>query len=176
MIFIISNRVFLTYSKTMKPTVPETGTVLSLKQGNAVIRLRGGKSCKGCGMAAIGLCRAGDTSMLLNARNNINAKVGDTVLVGLDQETKRKGFFMAYFIPVFALMAGALAGSMLGEQLSMPHLDALGGFTILALASFFSFRKLRELDNTKSMVVTRIIEDEVFTGEVKSEEERWYLS
>jgi sigma-E factor negative regulatory protein RseC len=174
MIFIMSDNFFLAYPKIMKPTVPETGTVLRLEGEKAVIRMKGGKSCKGCGMAAIGLCRAGDTNMLLTAINAVDARAGDTVLVSLDRQTKLKGYFLAYMSPVFALLSGALAGRILGEQLSMPHLDALGGFLILVLASFFSFKKLKHLDNTHNMVIKKVIGDNVFTGEIKSEEERWY--
>lgn len=91
----------------MKPTVPETGIIIRLEGDKAVIRLKGGKSYKGCGMGKVGLCRSGDTSMLLTA-------------------------------------------------------------------SLFSFRKLRELDANHFMVANKIIRDNIFEGEVKSEEERWY--
>ena len=33
----------------MKPTVPETGTIIRIEGENAVIMMKGGKSCKGCG-------------------------------------------------------------------------------------------------------------------------------
>jgi len=158
----------------MKPTVPETGIVIRLEDGNAVIMMKGGKSCKGCGMGKIGLCRAGDTSMLLTAKNTVNAGVGETVLVGLDQGTKIKGYLMAYLIPIFSLLAGAIAGHMLGEYFSIPSLDAIGGFLTLLIGSLFSFRRLRRLNDTHMMVANKIITDNIFTGEVKSEEERWY--
>jgi positive regulator of sigma E activity len=159
----------------MKPTVPETGTIIRIEGGNAVIMMKGGKSCKGCGMAKIGLCRAGDTSMSLTAKNIVNAHVGDTVEVTLDQGTKVKGYCMAYIIPVFSLLSGTLAGQLLGGHFSMQHLDVAGGFLTMLFASLFSFRKLRELDATHMMVAKKIISDNIFTGEVKSEEERWHL-
>jgi hypothetical protein len=40
----------------MKPTVPETGTIIRIEGENAVILMKGGKSCRGRGMAEIGLC------------------------------------------------------------------------------------------------------------------------
>lgn len=163
------------YPKDMKPTVPETGRIISIEGENAVIMMKGGKSCKGCGMARIGLCRAGDTSMPLRAKNIANAHVGDTVKVALDRETKIKGYFMAYLIPVFSLLTGTLAGQLLGRHFSMQYLDVIVGFLTLLLASLFSFRKLKELDATHKMVVNKIIADNIFSGEVKSEEERWYL-
>ena len=158
----------------MKPTVPETGTILRLEGGNAVIQLKSGGPCNGCGMGKIGLCRAGDTSMLLTAKNIVNAGVGETVLVGLDRDTKIKGYFLAYLIPLFALLAGTTAGHMLGEYLSMSNVDAIAGFSTLLVTTFFSFRQLRKLNDNRMMVVNRIIADYVLSGEVKSEEERWY--
>jgi len=35
--------------KSMKPTVPETGAIVRIEGENAVIMMKGGKSCKGCG-------------------------------------------------------------------------------------------------------------------------------
>ena len=86
-----------------------------------------------------------------------------------------KGYLMAYLIPVFSLLSGTFAGQLLGEHFSMQHLDVTGGFLTLLLAALVSFRKLRELDATHMMVAKKIISDNIFTGEVKSEEERWYL-
>ena len=158
----------------MKPTVPETGTIIRIEGQDAVIMMKGGKSCKGCGMASIGLCRAGDTNMLVKAKNIVNARTGDTVLVGLDPETKFKGYSMAYLIPVFSLLTGALAGEMVGRYFSIQNLDVIGGFLALLIASLLSLKKLKELDATQMMVAKKIISDNMFTGEVKSEEERWY--
>lgn len=163
------------YPIGMKPTVPETGTIIRIEGENAVIMMKGGKSCKGCGMAKIGLCRAGDTSMPLRAKNIVNARVGDTVEVGLDQGTKIKGYCMAYLIPAFSLLSGTIAGQLLGERFSMQNLDVTGGFLALLLVSLFSFKKLKGLDSTHMLVAKKIITDNIFTGEVKSEEERWYL-
>jgi len=163
------------YPTGMKPTVPETGTIIRIEGGNAVIMMKGGKTCKGCGMGKIGLCRAGETSMSLTAKNIVNAHIGDTVEVALDLGTKVKGYCMAYLIPVFSLLSGTLAGHLLGGHFSMQYLDVTGAFLLLLLASLFSFRKLRKLDATHMMVAKKIISDNIFTGEVKSEEERWYL-
>jgi len=139
----------------MKPSVPETGTVVRLEVGNAVIMLKGGKSCKGCGAAEIGLCRAGGISMFVTADNDIGADVGDTVRIELDKRIKRKGFSLAY--------------------LSIPGLDIIMGFALLSLASYFCFRTLRKLDKSHRMVVTRVISDYLFAVERPSDEEMRYL-
>ena len=159
----------------MKPTVPEKGMIIRLEGENAVIRMKGNHSCKGCGMGKIGLCNAGDTSMLLIAKNPVSAGAGDTVLVGLDQKTKIKGYFLAYMNPLFGLLAGAVAGHMSGSHLSLPNLDAVGGMLALLLASLFSFRRLKKLDATHMMVVRKVITENTFTEVTASEEERLYL-
>lgn len=97
----------------MKPTVPETGTIIRIEGENAVIRMKEDKACKGCGMASIGLCRAGDTSMSLTAKNIANAHVGDTAEVALDRRTKVKGYCMAYLMPVFSLLSGTFGDNCL---------------------------------------------------------------
>ena len=49
----------------MKPSIPEIGTVIRLQGDIATVMLKGGESCKGCGQAKIGLCKAGGTTMML---------------------------------------------------------------------------------------------------------------
>lgn len=39
----------------MNPTVTENGTVIRLNGDNAAIMLEGGRACKGCGAAKIGM-------------------------------------------------------------------------------------------------------------------------
>lgn len=175
MMEIICFHRLLAYDKGMKPGVPETGTVLRLEGGSAVIMMRGGKSCKGCGAAEIGLCRAGGTSMFVTADNDSGADVGDTVRIELDNRIKIKGFSLAYLVPLASFIAGAMAGNTIGAYLGVPALDIVMGFAGLFLASFFSFRTLRNLDKSHRMVVTRIISDYLFAAERPSDEELRYL-
>lgn len=175
MIKIICFHHLLAYDKGMKPSVPETGTVIRREGGNAVIMLQGGKSCKGCGAAKIGLCRAGGTSIFVTADNDIGADVGDTVRIELDKRIKVKGFSLAYLIPLASFITGAMAGNAAGAYLSIPALDIIMGFALLFLASFLSFRTLRKLDKSHRMVVTRIISDHLFIVERPSDEEMRYL-
>lgn len=160
----------------MKPTVPETGRVIRLESSNAVIMFEGGRSCKGCGAAKIGLCRAGGTAMFLTARNSVCAKPGDEVIVGLDRKTQSLGYLLAYLIPLSAFICGAMAGSFLGERFAIPSMDVVTAFILLILVAGFSFRSLRRLDRCHTMEVKKIITDGMFTEFVTTEEERRYLN
>jgi positive regulator of sigma E activity len=159
----------------MKPTVPEAGRVIRTEGENAIIMLDGNRSCRGCGAAKIGLCRAGSvSSMFLTVRNTPGAEQGDQVIIGIDRKTQWSGYILAYLIPLAAFILGAAAGSIIGRHLSVPFLDALSAFGLLGAASAFSFSKLRRLDRTRMMEVRRVVSDGVFKEFCETEEERLY--
>jgi positive regulator of sigma E activity len=159
----------------MKPSVPETGRVISSEDSSAVVMLEGGKSCKGCGAAKIGLCRSGGRSMFLTARNSKMARPGDQVMIGIDAKTRRTGFLLAYVIPLVAFIAGALAGNIIGMHLDLPSLDILGAFALLFICGAVSLTKLKALDRASRMEITRIVTDGEFRDALTSEEERLYV-
>lgn len=159
----------------MKPSVPETGRVISSEDGSVLVMLEGGKSCKGCGAAKIGLCKAGGSSMFLTVKNTLLARPGDQVMIGIDAKTRRTGFLFAYVIPLFAFIGGALAGNIMGMRLNLPSLDILGAFALLFMGSAVSLTKLKALDRASSMEIKRIVSDGEFRDSLASEEELLYV-
>jgi positive regulator of sigma E activity len=158
----------------MKPTVPETGTVLETEGGAALVLLMGGRSCKGCGAGKIGLCSAGKGSMMLTAGNAVGAHTGDTVLIGIDETVRWKGYALAYLLPLFSFVAGSFLGHAVGEHLAAPFLDAITGFLAFLATSAFTLLRLRKLDCSCRLAIKRVISDGVFTPDMKSDEERRY--
>ena len=158
----------------MKPSIPEIGTVIKLQGDAAVVMLKGGEACKGCGQAKIGLCKAGGTTMMLNAKNFIGAKVGDTVTVGLDKGIKAKGYFLSFIIPLSSLILGTIIGHIIGEYLSIPQMEVIAGFGFLLLVSFYSFKRLKVLNDSSSMVIKSVISDNRFSECIESDEMRRY--
>lgn len=156
----------------MKPTVPETGTILKLEGDMATVILQGQPSCKGCGAGKIGLCRAGGGSMILTARNVAGGNPGDKVQIGIDKSVRRRGYLFAYLIPLLSFLGGALAGHIIGNYYPIGLLDVMAGFLALVIMTIYSFRRLRKLDMTHKLVITKTISDDVFRAEVKSDEER----
>lgn len=158
----------------MKPSIPETGTVIRLEDDNAIIVLNGGQACKGCGAAKIGLCRAGGNANTLKAKNHKGAHVGDTVTIGIDETVKWKGYALSFIIPIASLIAGTILWHIIGWYLSLPSIEIPGGMTTMFVVSAFSFRKLHILDSTSSMAIKRIVTDYGFCDNVKSYEEIGY--
>lgn len=141
----------------MKPTVSENGTVIRLNGDSAVIMLEGGKACKGCGAAKMGLCKPNGGLSMISAKNLAGAGIGDIVKIGIDSKVKVKGYLLSFIIPLFSLIGGSLAGYFIGQKILLPGFDVITGFTSLILASFYSFKRLKALDRSSSLAVTGII-------------------
>ena len=140
----------------MKPSIPDTGTVIRLEGENAVISMEGHESCRKCGAAAIGLCRGG-MMRVVTVKNSKRVSVGDTVQIGLTQTVQYKGYFLAFVVPPASLIFGVVAGYILGTFTGFPALDIIIGFTSLIAASFFSFRRLKRLDSSHSIEIADVI-------------------
>ncbi len=156
----------------MKPSVPETGTVIDLKDDKAIVLIKGGGACKGCGAGKIGLCKAGGSSMVLHADNALGASAGDTVVVGIGRNVRLKGYLLAYIIPFVSLASGTVIGHVAGNYLGVSFIDVPAGFLSLTAVSFFTLRRLRLLDRTSAMRVSRVVSDSVFEVDPRSDEER----
>jgi positive regulator of sigma E activity len=142
----------------MKPTIPDTGTVIRLDGELAVIRMKHEGSCRKCGAAAIGLCKGG-LMQELTVKNSTGARVKDTVKIGLVQGVQYRGFLLAYVIPAAALVLGIAAGRFLGEHAGFPPLDIIAGFFSLIVVSFFSLRRLKRLDAANAIEIVNILSD-----------------
>ncbi len=154
----------------MKPSIPDTGTVIRLEGNNAVVRMEGHESCWKCGAAAIGLCKAG-LMQVLTVRNTKLARVGDRVRIGLIQRVQYTGYVLAYVVPAAALILGAVAGHFLGDFAGFPPLDIIAGLTSLIVASFFSLRRLRRLGSSHSIEIVSLLFDPLDPRTWRSEKE-----
>jgi len=158
----------------MKPTIPETGTVLKLDHDTAVVLLNGGTSCKGCGAGKIGLCRPAGNSMMVTARNAPGARIGDTVTIGIHRRVQRVAYLLAYVGPLFSFIAGSFFGYLAAGYFSVPFLDALTGFAALVSASVYSFLRLKKLDHSSMMAIKRVERENIFDTDMKTDEELRY--
>lgn len=156
----------------MKPTIPETGTVVGLDGDSAIVLLKGGGYCKGCGAGKIGLCRPGGRSMQLRARNVPGARAGDIVVVGIEREVRIKGYLLAYVLPLVFLIGGTVLGHIAGSYIAGAWLEVGVGFFALAAAYSYTLRRLRHLDRSSAMAIKKIVCDNVFEPDVKTDEER----
>lgn len=144
----------------MKPSIPELGRIIRLDGDIATILLQGGKHCEGCGAGKLGLCKPSGNAGLLKARNAVSASVGDHVRVGLEQDVQTKGYMLAFIIPLISLIAGSVAGSLIGGYFSLQSMEVIIGFGALAVTLFFTIRRLKRLDKSNSLTISEIVREE----------------
>jgi positive regulator of sigma E activity len=137
----------------MKPSVTEIGYVLDIEGDAAIVRMGDAETCKGCGMAALGLCRPSGPGTVIRAENRAGAIPGDRVTLALDRPVKMRGYLFAYLIPVASLVAGAFAGSWVSIFEGMEVISALFLF-VLSLP--FCLVRIRRLERSGRMHISRI--------------------
>ena len=121
----------------MQSTVEASGTVAQIDGDHAIVHMdqTGCGRCHedgGCGGHNLGnlLCRSVRT---LRVANPGQARVGDRVHVAVADGALRRSASLAYGLPLLALLAGALAGSVVyGESGAM--VGALAGLSIAWLS------------------------------------------
>ncbi len=143
----------------MKTNIVETGVVLETKGELAKVQINQGKSCKGCAMGKLGMCRPGGAGMVLMVKNPLNAKEGDTVMIGIDKKTHTKGYFIVFIFPLLILVVSTFAGYFLSQKLQTSGLEVLTGFVGLAIAIYFSLKKINRMDKEVTMYIKRIVKD-----------------
>jgi len=146
----------------MKPSIPETGRVIKVDKDMAVVLLHPGQSCRGCGAAEIGLCKASGSVSTLTARNRVNATPGDTVRITLDNATQTRGFLLAYVIPLVCFIAGVVFGHVVGKALAVNSFEVLTGFISLVCAELYCLKKLKKLDHTSSLAIKEVVSEPIF--------------
>ena len=97
--------------------IEETGTIVELKGKHvAVVMCQKSSACQHC--ATAGACNLGDDSRsrLVDAHNPIGAGVGDRVRIVTSTRSFLQSSFVLYIVPIIALVIGAVAGKLVGEQ------------------------------------------------------------
>ncbi|AFL72660.1 SoxR reducing system RseC family protein [Thiocystis violascens] len=123
--------------------IEERGTVVALSGDYAQVRTERRSACGTCtvqGACGTSLLERylGRRAVELTALNQIQAAVGDRVLVGISEQGLLAAAMAAYLAPILALLAGAL----LGEALGGAHGEAASLFGAL-LGLILALRWLR---------------------------------
>lgn len=120
----------------------EEGRVVKVDDGFAVVQIEKGSSCSGCGSKASCHAMGGANGKIMETRavNNINAQVGDRVLIAIDSVVMLKSSFLIYIVPLVFMIAGGIMGDSYARE-KMPDSDpdliaGAVGITCLVLSFF----------------------------------------
>lgn len=97
---------------------------------------------KGCGTSVLARL-FGRRMARVRVRNTLDARVGDEVIVGIEDGLLVRSSVAAYLMPLIWMLLGAIGGGMIAEALQWPAVEgvsAVGGLLGLA-AGFASLRR-----------------------------------
>jgi len=105
----------------------EEGVVISTSDDLAVVELERGEFCKGCNACAT----FGDGRMCLEAKNALDAQIGDKVRVEVASKHVLSGAMLIFVLPILAMIAGYFIGQRFSTGASeLPGI--IGAFAGLA--------------------------------------------
>jgi len=116
--------------------IEEQGTVIRVDRGRALVRTERTAACGACG--ARGACSGlgGGREAEVWADDPVGVEQGERVVLAVPAGTVIRASFLAYLLPVAALITGAVTGSRLAAAAGVdPDLAAAGlGLAAMALA------------------------------------------
>jgi sigma-E factor negative regulatory protein RseC len=127
--------------------ITENGIIKEIRNDRALVKVQRGSACGRC--RSRGACRTmNDKEMLVEVINDLHAQVGDEVEISLPTGSFLKISFLVYFVPVVALVAGAILG---GELAPSYNWDAnLASACAGGLAMMITFVAVNRFDRSLS--------------------------
>jgi len=120
--------------------------VVKIEYAVAYVQAERKSNCSSCGENHCGTSALanffGHKTPLYRASNDIGAKVGDRVVVGLDESALFKGTLLLYLFPLLLLFAGAVAGSALAVTAEVKDGYSVAGAFIGLAAGFLGLKFL----------------------------------
>ncbi|TGO03695.1 hypothetical protein PN36_01545 [Candidatus Thiomargarita nelsonii] len=104
----------------------EHGIVIEVKDQFAIIQTQARNSCGQCA-AGCGTAMFGQKVVQVKALNHKGAKVGDQVVIGLEEPALLKSSLALYFLPILSLFVAAMVVASLQLPESLTMLAALVG-------------------------------------------------
>lgn len=116
--------------------ITETGKVIALKEDQAwvqTIRQSACESCSarsGCGQRVLASATSGRANQVL-VRNTVDARVGDEVTLGIDEQALLGASLLVYALPLLLMALASVAGHQLSGGADLGAIaGAVGGLTL----------------------------------------------
>ena len=148
--------------------IEERAQVVEIKEGRLILQAQTQSSCgsceasKGCGTSLLAKV-VGRKFTRFQAENNINADVGDTVIVGISEDALLKGSMVMYMLPIFGMLVFAVIADYLFLS-NTQHRDlmiaasAITGMVIGSLISKWYFQRQSSAQLFSPVILRKIID------------------
>lgn len=142
--------------------IEEEGVVIQTFDDKAKVRTIRSSACEGCASESFCHPEKG-TEMIMEVVNNIHAKVGERVKIGLKPGVYLKASFLVYMVPIIAFILGAIIAKEFAVSLSYTKnsdLWAIIGGVIILIPTFILMRlynKKIEKDRSYQPVILEVM-------------------
>lgn len=120
--------------------------VVKIEHAVAYVQAERKSSCSGCSESSCGTSVLanffGQKAPLYRASNEVGAKVGDRVVVGMNESALFKGTLLLYLFPLLLLFVGAVAGNALAVTAEVKDGYSVAGAFIGLVAGFIGLKLL----------------------------------
>lgn len=120
--------------------------VVKIEHAVAYVQAERKSSCSGCSESSCGTSVLanffGQKAPLYRASNEVGAKVGDRVVVGMNESALFKGTLLLYLFPLLLLFVGAVAGSALAVTAEVKDGYSVAGAFIGLVVGFIGLKLL----------------------------------
>ncbi len=148
--------------------IEEQAQVIEIKGNKLFLQAQTQSSCgscavsKGCGTSLLAKV-VGRKFTYFQAENNINARVGDTVVVGIAEDALLKGSVMMYVLPIMCMLVSALLADYLLTSAShfrdlMIAASSIMGLVFGSIMSKWYFNRQSNVQLFEPVVLRKIIE------------------
>lgn len=133
----------------------QEGIVLAVSGDMAKVKVARHSSCENCGSCP------GNSAAVVDAKNMVQAKPGQRVLIQIEEVNMLKAAFIVYMLPLIGIFGGAVGGNYLAEYFMSPALSfqitgGIAGLVLTVLYIWFFDRKSRQ-DMAMQPVIIRIL-------------------
>jgi len=98
----------------MKDGLKEQGILIEVFDGIAKVRAIRGTSCDGCASKSMCKPMSNSSDVVIEAKNELGACIGERVEVAMRPKTFLKASFIAYIIPLISFFIGGIIGKNIG--------------------------------------------------------------
>lgn len=127
--------------------ITESAIVVLIENNHTWIETQRKSACgqcsanKGCGTSVLSKV-LGNKLSKMKAINNIDAKVGDEVVVGLNESSLLKGAFIIYMLPLLFLFVFSFLGQLISLNLNVENNEVVV-ISFAVLGFYLGLRKVR---------------------------------
>lgn len=132
--------------------ITENAIVVSIDNNQTWIETQRKSACgqcsanKGCGTSVLSKV-IGNKLTKIKAINNINAQVGDEVVIGLNEQSLLKGAFVVYMLPLILLFLFSFIGQLVSDNLLIQNNEFL--IILFAVTGFYlGMRKVKSFSTS----------------------------